>query len=269
MIRSACLFFMENKKIKIGMFDSGVGGLSILSDVHELMTDLEVYYIADNAFCPYGEKSEIQLVERATEITHLLLQKDVQLITLACNTITAAAIKKLREKFSIPFVGVEPYLNAYNKEEEIKELSKLAVLTTKYTASSEKFWSLKNRLDPQNRIVHATSDKLAMLIEDIFNTGFDHDKKKLVEQELAPLKDQGFTHVILGCTHYPLISSFIENYLSVKCIAPGRHVALRIQDLLIHQLHYQPTDTCLPDFWYFNTLFGTWGKKKHQKIELM
>ncbi|OFZ21382.1 MAG: glutamate racemase [Bdellovibrionales bacterium RIFOXYA1_FULL_36_14] len=260
---------MENKKIQIGMFDSGVGGLSILSEVHELIADLEVYYIADNAYCPYGEKSEAQLIDRAMEITDLLLKKDVQLITLACNTITAAAIKKLREKYSLPFVGVEPYLNAYNKEIEIKELSKLAVLTTKYTASSEKFWSLKNRLDPENKIFHATSDKLAMLIEDIFNTGFDHDKKILVMKELDPLKGLGFTHVILGCTHYPLINSFIENYLSVKCIAPGRHVALRIKDLLTNQLHYIPSKTCVPEFWYCNTRSGTWIKKKHQKFELM
>jgi len=251
------------------MFDSGVGGLSILSEVHALMTDLEVYYIADNAFCPYGEKSEAQLIGRAIEITNLLLKKDVRLITLACNTITAAAIKKLRENFAVPFVGVEPYLNAYNKEIEIKELSSLAVLTTTYTASSEKFWSLKNRLDPENKIFHATSNKLAMLIEDIFHNGFDQDKQKLVECELDPLKGLGFTHVILGCTHYPLISTFIENYLSVKCIAPGKHVALRIKDLLTNQLHYIPTDSGLSDFWFCNTLTGEWIKKKHQKFELM
>ena len=102
----------QKKAQSIGIFDSGIGGFSILKQIHELAPDLNVYYIADSSFAPYGNKSKPEVVARSTYITEQLLEFDLDLIVVACNTATGIAIDELRENFNIPFVGVEPFINA-------------------------------------------------------------------------------------------------------------------------------------------------------------
>ncbi len=217
--------------MKIGLFDSGIGGFSVLKELFTKLPFAELYYFSDDAYAPYGPLTDEKITERAKIITEVLLQKGVQLIVIACNTATAASIDELRRIYPhIPFVGVEPYLNAYYKEQGP---AKMAVLTTESMGKSERFKRLKDRIDPTGAIANYSLKYLAKLVEDLYYSRINKDyfSQKLLE-ELKPLEKQGFTHVILGCTHYPLVRNEIEKILNVKALSPCPYVASRVYELL-------------------------------------
>ncbi len=225
-------------KLKIGLFDSGVGGFTILRSLVELIPSLEIFYIADDAYAPYGTKSDDFVIERSIKNTQVLLEQGAQMVVVACNTATAISINKLREIFpSIPFVGVEPYLNILNKEGAFATNFKLVVLTTKVTGESKRFFELKKRLDPENKIDHFMFPELASCIEEAFNNGVDDTILGKINEQLDPLldvnKQSKYTHAILGCTHYPLIDNYIEKYLNIKTISPGPNVANQVKNVLM------------------------------------
>lgn len=227
---------------KIGLFDSGIGGFSVLIELFKAMPQAEFYYISDDANAPYGPKTDEFITERSFAITNELLQQGVELIVVACNTATAASIDLLREKYGqIPFVGVEPYLNAYYKIPAGEE-KKMMVLTTESTGKSERFKRLKERLDPDSQIDHYSLKNLAKLIEDFYyqNDSETHFYKK-IEEELSFLKSSHYSYAILGCTHYPLVKNTIEKVLGLKVISPCAHIAQRVlglagENLLVSQL---------------------------------
>ncbi len=227
------------KVINIGIFDSGIGGMSILKELIRVVpSHINIFYIADQAYAPYGNKNDQIIIERALLLTHELIKLKSDLIIVACNTATATAIKVLRQTYKIPFVGVEPYLNYQNKGEQNK---KMVVLTTNSTLNSKKFKDLKNSLDPYNNIDIYPSSNLAQIVEEFYKKGKTEELIKLVNDELSPLKGREYTHAILGCTHYPLIGDLIENILNVKCISPCPYIVSRAQHLL--NLNYNIKDT--------------------------
>lgn len=220
-------------QLQIGAFDSGIGGFSILKEVHRLMPALKIDYLADDAFAPYGTKTREQIIERSLFNTSHLLERGAHLILVACNSATAVAIEELRVKFpTIPFVGVEPYLNALHHPDIFPGIKRAGVITTVLTGKSEKFQNLKKKLDPDNTITHWPLANLAGLIEDLYHFGFSDSLDQRIKSELSELKNQQLTHLILGCTHYPLIALLIEKYLEVKTISPCPYVALRVESLL-------------------------------------
>ncbi len=221
------------RNLKVGIFDSGIGGLSVLSEIVTLLPNISISYIADDLFCPYGAKSEQQIIERSNTIVSQLLEFDVDLIVLACNTATAWAIADLRSRHELPFVGIEPFLNINNHHEYDQVEGRFVALTTAATGRSNKFRALKKKLDPDDNIAHYCLSELATLIETVYKDGVDEDLIASIEKELAPLKNKRFDYAILGCTHYPLIARKIESYLGVKTINPARFVALRVRDLLM------------------------------------
>lgn len=221
-----------DKKVKIGLFDSGIGGFSILTQLLNLIPQAEYFYFSDDANAPYGPKSDEFITQRSIEITELLIDKGVALIVVACNTATAASIDILRTKFtSIPFVGVEPYLNAYYKMPEGNK--NVAVLTTESTGKSERFKRLKEKLDPAGNIVQYSLPNLARLIEDFYFKRINQqDFLNEVHRELGPLESKRHSHLILGCTHYPLINKIIEKETGAIPVSPDRYVALRVAEVL-------------------------------------
>ncbi|MBI2520958.1 MAG: glutamate racemase [Bdellovibrio sp.] len=246
----------------IGLYDSGIGGFSILREVHNLMPSVPLIYVADDAHAPYGEKQPSFVQERARTIVEQLLHEKVVMVVVACNTATAVAIDFLRQNFTIPFVGVEPYLNVLNKWPQLSDdRHKTAVATTVLMGQSARFLELRHRLDPQNRSMYFTFPNLATLIEEEFyhpSANFADFEAKL-EQELAPLKDKGASHLILGCTHYPLVQNTLEKILKLKAISPCRPVANRCQEIYqscVKQVRTDgdPTRT----FRFFSTKQGTW-----------
>ncbi|WP_372654937.1 glutamate racemase [Halobacteriovorax sp.] len=221
----------QKKAQSIGIFDSGIGGFSILKKIHELAPDLNVYYIADNSFAPYGNKSKEQIVDRSLYIANELLKFDLDLIVVACNTATGMAIDTLREKIDIPFVGVEPFVNALSKH-KWKEGDKGCVITTDLMSKSERFTRLIDRLDPNKHFSYVVTPNLASIIEDFFNTKNEQKLKLELEKELSFVKKHSYTHLILGCTHYPLIDSFIESVTGTITLSPCLYVANRTLSLL-------------------------------------
>lgn len=256
------------KTKKIGIFDSGIGGFSVLAELFCVLPEASYYYISDDANAPYGPKSDEFITERAISITEELLKHEVELIVVACNTATAASIDQLRTKFkSISFVGVEPYLNAYYKMPEglLGNEKKMMVLTTESTGKSERFKRLKERLDPESQIDHYSLKNLARLIEEYYyHPDHELEFEKKVDEELSFLKSQKYFYAILGCTHYPLIRDRIEKILNLKTISPCSHVAHRVRDLTLsindNKLHIEDF------FHYLSTSNNVWTNKKRESL---
>lgn len=218
----------------IGLFDSGIGGFSVLGELIKVFPEAHLYYFSDDAYAPYGPRTDEFITERAFKITEELKAQGATFIVVACNTATAASIDALRQRYpELTFVGVEPYLNAYYK---VTEKSKMVVLTTESTGKSERFKRLKERLDPQGNIDHYALKNLARLIEQYYyDDTFTKEFMAGLSLELSPLKDKGYTHAILGCTHYPLVSDLIENTLKLKAVSPCPYVAGRVKELWLKQ----------------------------------
>lgn len=251
------------QRSKIGLFDSGIGGFSVLSELLELMPDADFYYYSDDAHAPYGPKSDDYINERCFAITEELLRQQVKMIVVACNTATAASIDALRKKYpEITFVGVEPYLNAYYK---IPDKGKMVVLTTESTGKSERFKRLKERLDPEGHIDHYALKTLAKNVEHFYqDPSFEGEFDQLTEAELAPLSGKGYTHAILGCTHYPLVRKKIEKICSLVAVSPCRHVAQRVVEL--NGGVQNSASEKLSDFHFYSSSNNQWVKRKRDEF---
>ena len=202
---------------------------AILKQIPEVKVD----YISDDIFAPYGIKSQNEIIFRSSSVTEMLLNRGNTLIVVACNSATAAAIHALRKKFPhTKFVGVEPYINVLNHTKEFPDIIKAAVISTELTGKSDKFKQLKKRIDPLNKIQHFNMPNLAFIVEEILTLGYNEQLKADLSKELAPLKGLNLSHLILGCTHYPLIRTLIEEELNLVTVSPGPFVAKRVQNLL-------------------------------------
>lgn len=252
----------DQSKPKIGLFDSGIGGFSVLSELLEQMPTADFFYYSDDAHAPYGPKSDEYITERAFVITDELIKQKVDLIVVACNTATASSIDTLRKKYSeMTFVGVEPYLNAYYK---IPEKGKMAVLTTESTGRSERFKRLKERLDPEGHIDHFALKKLAKNVENFYNDiSFEPQFDRDLEEELKPLQNQGYTHAILGCTHYPLVRRKIEQILKLTAVSPCRHVAQRVVELSKDKINEGKLSET---FHFYSSSNNQWVSKKRNEF---
>lgn len=221
-----------SSKIKIGLFDSGIGGFSVLVELFKQFPQADYFYIADRAYAPYGPKSDDEILNRARFIVTLLREQQVDLIVVACNTATAVAIDFLRaENSDLIFVGVEPYLNSFHKLKNV-EVKKMVVLTTISTGKSERFKRLKSNIDPEGNIAHYSLPLLASLVEKGDVEGFGEKIKEQMQSELQVLVGKGFNFSILGCTHYPLIAKWIEEMTHTETLSPCPYVAKRVVDLL-------------------------------------
>lgn len=227
----------EMKNLSIGLFDSGIGGLSLLPHIVKEIPNALCFYIADDFYAPYGEKSPQFVIDRSLFLVKALLSKKVDLVVVACNTATAIAINHLREKFPhTVFIGVEPYINILSKEKFSNE-SKIGVLSTTLTSKSERFLKLKKEKDPQNRIHSYSSTNLAMLVEEIFKLkNINGNMRTMIEAEISFLKEEKLDYLILGCTHYSLIKKTLEDILALTTISPCENVAKRVCELAKAQI---------------------------------
>ena len=227
----------------IGIFDSGVGGLSILRHIHALLPDEALLYFADSGFAPYGEKPEAVIVERALLIADFLLQQHCKAIVVACNTATAAAIAALREKYpSLTVVGVEPGLKPAAAQTKSKIVG---VLATERTLASDKFQALHEQ--------QAASGDVRFLQQACVGLADQIEKGELasiqtvslVRRYVEPLITQGADTLVLGCTHYPFVLEQIETVIKsshkeVSIIDTGAAVARHLQRLLEQSHLYHP-----------------------------
>lgn len=227
---------LKGPELHIGICDSGLGGLSILSPLTRVLKSIKVSYVADDLYAPYGPLEKDVLISRALEISKLLIERGCDLIVVACNTLTAQAIDEMRAQFDISFVGVEPYVNALNKG--LDEKARPAILCTVSTSKSGRFQKLVEKCDPNKRSLVWPCPSLAREIERALGakltgpSGESADSVlSAINNDLAGLKNESISHAILGCTHYPLVRREIESYLGVPTLSPCEHVARRVVEL--------------------------------------
>ena len=210
----------------IGVFDSGAGGLSILNSIHDLLPTENLLYVADSAYAPYGPKGEAFIQARCETIMQFFLQHEVKAVVLACNTATAAAIAELRQKYSLPLIGVEPAIKPAAGQ---SRSGVVGVLATSGTIASDKFISLQNQFSAQVKIITRACPGLVELIERV-----ELDEvatKKLLHGFISPMLAEGADTLVLGCTHYSLIRDFIQQIAGpdVLIVDAGSAVARELE----------------------------------------
>ncbi len=213
----------------IGIMDSGVGGLSVLKEILRLLPDCRYVYYADNANCPYGEKSPDFIRERCRSITDLMLSRGAEAMVLACNTATAAAVQTLRAEYSIPFIGMEP---AVKPAALMTRSGVVGVLATAGTLKGIKYRSTRGRFENDVRIVERVGQGFVELVESGELTGTHAEE--VVAESLAPLLSEGADTVVLGCTHYPFLLETLQKVAGpgISFIDPAPAVARHLEDVL-------------------------------------
>lgn len=210
----------------IGIFDSGLGGLSVLREIVKLLPDQEFYYYADSANCPYGDKTRDFITERAKLITARLLDAGADVITVACNTATAAAIAALRESWpSVPFIGMEP---AVKPAALSSRSGVVGVLATAGTLKGGNYLDLCERYGDEVKIVEQVGRGFVELVEKGIMEG--PEAEKIVRAAVGPLLEAGADTIVLGCTHYPFLLPVIEKIAGpdVRIIDPAPAVAAQV-----------------------------------------
>lgn len=219
---------MDNRPI--GVFDSGVGGLSVWRAIRKLLPQEGLIFFADSGHVPYGEKTTTELKDLTGRIAQFLLDQDCKMIVVACNTATVHSIEHLREMFpGTPFVGVVPVVKTLARQ---TRTGTIAVLSTPATAGSPYLRNLISEFAPDKNVVNVGCDGL----EDMVESGQVRTRQTtaLLEQHLAPVQKSDADVVGLGCTHYPFLRHRIKNMLGpgVRVYDPSRPVARRVRQLL-------------------------------------
>ena len=217
----------------IGIFDSGSGGLSVYREIVKLLPQERYVYFSDNAHCPYGEKTAAFIQERARTITEILLGLGADIIVVACNTATAAAIATLREEYpAVPFIGMEP---AVKPAALGTETGVIGVLATAGTLKGSKYLKTRGQFEDDVRIVEHVGEGFVELVENGILEG--PEAYETVKASLQPLLDAGADRIVLGCTHYPFLRPVIEAIAGpgVQVIDPAPAVARQTVRILEKQ----------------------------------
>jgi glutamate racemase len=225
----------------IGVFDSGVGGLSILDEALRQLPQHDYIYLADSANAPYGEKSSDWIAARSLALCHYLANDGCDAIVMACNTATAEAIKHIREALSIPIIGVEPGIKpaAMQSQNNI-----VGVLATEATLKSDKFNALLNTLPNDCQFIKQAGAGLVPLIES--GNADSEETLELLAKHLEPIQDAGADTLVLGCTHYPFLRKAIRKLLgeSITLIDTSDAVVRQLK----RQLDSLPKESAGKDF---------------------
>jgi glutamate racemase len=223
----------------IGVFDSGIGGLSVLRHIRECLPHEDLLYFADSGFAPYGGKPEADIITRTLAIASFLVhQQHAKALVVACNTATAASIKALREHYpNLPVVGVEPGLKpaaARTKSHTV------GVLATERTLSSSKFNQLREQITAATGVKFITQACIGLADQIEKGELQSNATALLLRRYLTPLYEQGADTIVLGCTHYPFVHPLIESIWqqltqqSIALIDTGEAVARQLERLVNH-----------------------------------
>jgi len=233
-------------KQAIGIFDSGVGGLSVWKELIKVLPNENMIYYADSGNCPYGAKSQQDIISLSKNIVDFFISKNVKLVVVACNTATAAAIEYLRSNYDIPFIGMEPAIKpaAKNTENGI-----VGVLATEGTFGGRLFLETSEKWASNVKIEILVGKGFVELVEDA-----DFDSKKCnntIKRVIEPLLEKNIDQLVLACTHYPFLCDSIKKITknnNIEIINPAPAVARHTFNILKEksilnknqkQAHYQ------------------------------
>ena len=219
-----------HRQAAIGVFDSGLGGISVLHAIRQLLPNEALVYIADSAHVPYGEKSTDFIIQRSFAISEFLLAQGVKALVVACNTATAAAVTELRQRWpEVLIVGMEP---AVKPAVQASQSGRIGVLATTGTLRSARFAALLERFASDVEVITQPCPGLVELIEAGELSGAP--TRALLTAYVEPLLQAGCDTLILGCTHYPLIKPLLRSLIPqhVQLIDTGEAVARRLHSEL-------------------------------------
>ena len=232
----------------VGLLDSGIGGLSVWREIVRLLPQEHTVYYADTAYCPYGPKTQEEIIARAVHITDFLLAKQAKLIILACNTATAAAIDYLRKQYKVPFVGMEP---AVKPAALLSKSGVVGVLATRGTFKGRLYHETVERFAAHTTVIEQCGDGLVELIEAGKSDAPETDA--LLRKYIVPMLEAGADHIVLGCTHYPFLIPAIWKITgdAIELLNPAPAVAQQVKQLLT-QHHLLNTETIEPKHEFFS-----------------
>lgn len=229
---------MNVQQAPIGVFDSGLGGLSVAIEVRKHLPGERLLYAADSRYCPYGTRTPEEIRWRTLLVASALVERGAKLLIVACNTATAVALEELRARFSIPVIGLEP---AVKPAVALSKTRRIAVLATPRTAGSERLRRLIERFgrDAEVRAVPAPG-----LVELVEAGKLNGDARAAVRPLIEPLVRDGVDTVVLGCTHYPFLRDAIRAVggEGLTLVDSGEAIARRAKALLdLHDAHADGT----------------------------
>ena len=198
--------------MKIGVFDSGLGGLTVVQAMTKVIKGAEIFYVADTKNAPYGEKTPEQILQYSLDITKFLSQThQIDALIVACNTATSAAIQEIRRQYpDLMVIGTEPGIKPAFEQ---TQTGKVGVLATPATLKGEKYQQLASVLSTQKEVI-LYEQACPGLVEQIENGEIHTDKtREMLESWLHPMREADVDTIVLGCTHYPLVSEVIEHVM--------------------------------------------------------
>jgi glutamate racemase len=223
----------------IGIFDSGVGGLTVLKEVVRVLPQEDTVYLGDTARNPYGTKSPETVIRYSRQIARYLLNRDIKILVVACNTASAVALTALQQEFSIPIVGViEPGAKA---AVEVTRSGKVGVIGTAGTIASSAYTKAIKRINPVIEVVTSACPLFVQLAEEGW---VDNEVARLTARiYLADLKDRGVDTLVLGCTHYPILKQVIAEVMGpgVTLVDSAEQTALTVARILAEQELLRPS----------------------------
>lgn len=213
----------------IGIFDSGLGGLSVWQEVYRQMPHESIIYVADSAYCPYGSRPAAEVYVLSERIVRFLLTQPCKLITVACNTATAAAINSLRTNFECPFVGMEP---AIKPAAQATQSGVVGILATKGTFRGAHFQKARQMYAQGVKVLVQEGQGLVELVERGETTSVE--AYHLLRRYLAPMLEAGADQIVLGCSHYPFLRPAMQDLVAgeAQIVNPAPAVARQVQRLL-------------------------------------
>ena len=219
---------MADKRQKIGIFDSGLGGTTVLKKLIEALPNEDYIYYGDNGNFPYGSgKTKLELQKLTEKILEFFVKNNCKLVVVACNTASTAAIDYLREKFPLPILGiVEAGVKIASKTTKNKNI---AVMSTKFTAESHGYKNRAKTIDAELKIKEIACVEFPTMIETGWDT-FDN-KNVLLSKYISEIPEDADT-LVLGCTHYPLIRADIEKRVNLNIVDPAEEIIFKVNQTL-------------------------------------
>jgi len=221
------------KEQPVGFLDSGLGGLSVVKEVKKLLPRENIEYFADNQRQPYGEKNQDELIDYTLQIISFLIKKKIKICVIACNTATAASLKKAREYFSIPIIGViRPAVQDAVKKSKNK---RIGVIATEFTTKNGAYPKEIKRVAPEIKVFYNFCPKFVSIVEAGKFTAAE--TYEVAREYLKPLKDAQIDTLILGCTHYSFLKKVISDIMSpgVILVDPSVSTSLTLKEVLVQK----------------------------------
>ncbi len=216
----------------IGLFDSGIGGTSIWKEIDELLPCEDTIYLADSKNAPYGQKSKDEIIALSIKNTEFLLNQNCKIIIVACNTATTNAIKELRARYAISFIGIEPAIKPAALHSKTQ---KIGILATQGTLNSELFHQTLEQFQ-NTKIIEQIGHGLVPLIEN--GEINSPEMNKLLHNYLEPMIEANIDYLVLGCSHYPYLIPQIKKILpkEIRIIDSGEAVARQTKKVLLESI---------------------------------